>query len=368
MSGGKKPHVLHVITGLEVGGAEAMLVKTLPKLTGYEHTVCTVLNDGPLAAPLREAGIRVVNLQAGSKGLWQAVRGFRLLAKEKPDLMISYLIHADLFTRFLAPLFGIKRRVAFIRNNLIGSKYHKLLLMERWTQWLVQSYFSVSQSVADMYVEKLGYPRKKFTVIANGIEEKPFLSAQPLSKKELGLSEKDVAVLMVGKFFAQKGHTYLIEAWPQVLEKFPQARLLLAGGGPLEQEIKGMVTAADLDNSVRFLGVRSDVPRLLKTCDVFVFPTLFEGMSNALLEAMISECAIVTTDIPENREVATEEEVVFVPSRNATALAQALNQTLQDEKMRKEMGKKARARVERDFIVSRTVATLNAAYERSLTL
>ncbi len=360
-----RPSILHVITGLQVGGAEMMLVKTLPALKKYDHTVCVLLGDGPLAAPLREGGVRVVVLDLRRHPLRGLITFWRLCRK-RPSLLISYLIHADLFTRFLAPLFGVKRRICFIRNNLIGSKYHRLLQIERATQRLVQGYFSVSQSVVDAYIRELRYPAKKMTVIANGLIPDPIIKAQPLSRAELGAAEGVPLVLMVGKFFAQKGHRYLIEAWPAVQRAFPTARLLLAGGGPLEGEIRVQVKKRGFEGQIQFLGVRSDIPRLLKTADVFVFPTLFEGMSNALLEAMLAGCAIVTTDIPENREIVTDDEVLFVPPANSEKLAEALVALLNDQARQKRMGACAKQRVQRDFLIDRTIATLDAAYQKAL--
>jgi glycosyltransferase involved in cell wall biosynthesis len=240
------------------------------------------------------------------------------------------------------------------------------LQIERATQRLVQGYFSVSQSVVDAYIRELRYPAKKMTVIANGLIPDPIIKAQPLSRAELGAAEGVPLVLMVGKFFAQKGHRYLIEAWPAVQRAFPTARLLLAGGGPLEGEIRVQVKKRGFEGQIQFLGVRSDIPRLLKTADVFVFPTLFEGMSNALLEAMLAGCAIVTTDIPENREIVTDDEVLFVPPANSEKLAEALVALLNDQARQKRMGACAKQRVQRDFLIDRTIATLDAAYQKAL--
>ena len=355
--------ILHVITGLEVGGAEMMLVKTLPELSDFEHTVCTILSNGPLAKPLEEAGIRVVSLNLKRDGLIAAVRAFRKLAQEKPDLCISYLIHADLFVRLLAPLFGIRRQICFIRNNLIGSKYDRLLRLERLTQGLVTAYFSVSASVAEAYITKRNYPRHKFTVIPNGLDPRAILAAKPLSRAELDLENDQEIVLMVGKFFAQKGHRFLFEAWSQVVAAHPKAVLLLAGAGPLEAELKALAKPMP---SIRFLGVRSDVPPLLKTADIFVFPTLFEGMSNALLEAMTAGAAIVTTNIPENLEVAPTDAVRYVAPSTVAPLAEAIIALLEHPEERAALGAKAKHHVLDTYRIEHTVAKLRDAYHSIL--
>lgn len=343
-----------------------MLLKTLPALNDYEHEVCTLLEKGPLAEPLEKAGVKVVSLEIKKDGLLTGVRRFWGLTRSKPDLCISYLIHADLFVRFFGVLFGLKPRVVFIRNNLLGSQYDKLLRLERMTSLLVKAYFSVSGSVAKIYQDKLGYPAQKFTVIPNGIVLEPLQEAKPLDKKELGLTSENKIVLMVSKFYPQKGHTYLVEAWAAVSKVFPEARLLLAGDGPQRAEIEAQVQATKLTDSIHFLGVRKDVPRLLKTADLFVFPTLFEGMSNALLEAMAAGCAIVTTAIPENQEVATPDEVSFVPVKDPGALAAAIIELLQKPKDCQELGERAYQKVFNQFRIELTVQKLNEAYRKLL--
>lgn len=361
-----KPRILHVITGLQVGGAEMMLVKTLPKLTDFEHTVCTVLERGPLADRLEAGGVRVVALDLRRhpfRGLGQ----FWRLSREKPGVTISYLIHADLFVRVFGRLFGLRKQVVFVRNNLIGSQYDKLLRWERKTNKRVMRYFSVSASVARMYQEQHGYDPKQFTVIPNGIEVEKFSAAKPLFRKDLGLEPGQPCALMVGKFYEQKGHDYLIEAWERVSKQVPDARLFLAGDGPTKDKIMTMVSERGLQKSVTFLGVRSDVPQLLKTADVFVFPTLFEGMSNALLEAMAAGCCILTTNIPENQEVAEEGQVRFVPPANSERLAEVLTELLKLAPGRRAtLGKKAFEQVTSRFSIEQTVATLNTAYKELL--
>lgn len=360
-----KPKILHVITGLEVGGAEMMLAKTLPNISDYDHVVCTLLTKGPLAEPLEKAGITVVALDLRHHPFKGLIK-FWKLSRQKPTLCISYLIHADLFVRIFGTLFGIVRPIVFIRNNLIGSRYDRLVKMERLTSFLVSRYFSVSASVAAIYQKKLGYPAKKFVIIPNGIEIKKFSEAQPLSRKDLLYKDEQLLVLMVGKFYQQKGHFYLIEAWKNVVSEFPTARLLLAGDGPLKKEIENQVKQANLEESVQFLGVRSDVPRLLKTTDVFVFPTLFEGMSNALLEAMAAGCAIVTTNIPENKEVATQEEVCFISPASVDQLATSLKSVLADSSLRENLGANAYQKVLAQFSIEETIAKLKNAYQYEL--
>jgi glycosyltransferase involved in cell wall biosynthesis len=358
-----RPKVLHVITGLEVGGAEKMLVKTLPYLKEYKHVVCTLLDMGPLAKPLQDAGVQVMTLGIKQDGLFAGIRRFRKLTREPFTITISYLIHADLFVRVFGVLFGLQNRIVFIRNNLLHSKYRKLLLVERMTQSFVRAYLSVSSAVAESYIRELRYPRKKFSVISNGVDTSLFVQAKPLTRASLGVKKEQLLFLSTGKFYAQKDHSSLIKAWAEFVKEKPGAVLLLAGDGPLRDVIERQVANLKLHDSVQFLGVRDDVPALLKTADVFVLPSLFEGMSNALLEAMSAGRIIVASDITENREVISEEEGILVKAKNPNSLLDGLRRAASlSPSQVKTYQQAAELRAVQQFDISQSISRLNKIY------
>ena len=137
------------------------------------------------------------------------------------------------------------------------------------------------------------------------------------------------SIVCVGRLSEQKGHRFLLEAMREVLAVHPEARLLMAGDGHLRRQLEEQ--AAPLGDRVAFLGLREDVPALLASADLFVFPSLWEGQGNALLEAMTVGPATVATDIPSTREtVADGKEALLVAPANPGALAGAMLRALGD--------------------------------------
>ena len=171
-------------------------------------------------------------------------------------------------------------------------------------------------------------------------------------------------LLCVGRLAEQKGHRFLLEAMPAILDAHPDAHLLLAGDGHLLRDLQEQ--ARPLGDRVSFLGVREDVPALMAAADLFVFPSLWEGQGNALLEAMAVGVPIVATDIPSTREtIADGEHALLVPPGDAPALAAAVNRVLADPDLAARLADAARIRAQ-DYDIERTTRHLEAVYTRLL--
>jgi glycosyltransferase involved in cell wall biosynthesis len=133
----------------------------------------------------------------------------------------------------------------------------------------------------------------------------------------------------VGRLTYQKGQKFLVEAMPMVLKEFPRTVLLIVGDGPAGNELRGLVKQRGIDDRIIFTGSRRDVPEMLAAMDIFVFPSLWEGLPNALVEAMAARKPIIATDIKPNREVLGSEQAgVFVPCEDSAAIAAAIRQLL----------------------------------------
>ena len=180
-------------------------------------------------------------------------------------------------------------------------------------------------------------------VIPNGLDLTRFGKAPD---QDLAAS-LDVAgrpcVIVVSNFIRYKGHEYFLRAWSQVLVEFPSAVALLAGDGVFRAEIERICDDLNIRHSVRFLGVRSDVPALLALADVYVHPSLQEGYSNALLEAMAAGKAVVATAVGGNVEAVSDGVTgLLVPPADAVALERAIARLLGDSHTARAMGERAR--------------------------
>ncbi len=215
--------------------------------------------------------------------------------------------------------------------------------------------------------ERAELPAEKLNVVQNGIEP---CSAAPKREElltELGLSNGALLALTVGRMAEQKAHTYLLEAMPPLLESRPEAHLLLVGTGPLEEELQGQAERLGLGGHVHFLGRRSDVPRLMAACDLFVLPSLFEGLPLVALEAMSLGRPVVGTKVCGTEE-AVRDGVTgrLVEPRNSRRLAEAMAEALGDPELRRRWGRAGQERVRTQFSAERMARETAAIYENML--
>lgn len=319
-----KKLVVHLISSLGNGGCENMLLRTLPLMSEFEHTVVVLKTRGELAPKFEKAGIKVL--------------GFNNIFKLKPDLILTYLFHADVIGRLFLPLFFKIKIVPFLRTTYNHPKYMVARIFEKLTKNLVLNYLANSQSVVNFYSDNYKINKNKFTVIPNGINVKFYDGIKPVD-------HKIKTIICVANLHINKGHKYLLEAFEQVYKINNNIKLVLVGDGVEKDNLQSQVSNYRSKNKVEFLGNRHDVPRLLKQSDIFVLPTLFEGMSNALMEAMVCNLPIITTDIPENKTILDTDSALLVPVENSQMIAKNIKLLLSDSKLATKLGKNARQKI-----------------------
>lgn len=325
--------ILHLITGLEIGGAEMMMLKTLPRMqSDFNNRVCCIMGHGPMGEKLEAAGIPVYYLNLRNIFDLAVIIRFKKIARDfQPDILATYLIHADLFGRILGKIFGIKKIVCSVRVKLVQAKYLPLLFLDALTSPLVTHYHFNSQTVADMYHKFFFLPKSKIIVIPNGLEiEKYSIPIDAHAKKrELGIPQDKIVIGCVAKLRQQKGHKYLMSAFAEVFKNNQNIFLLLAGDGDERKNIEKQIKDFNIQNSALLLGNRNDIPELLQVIDIFVLPTLFEGMSNALMEAMAAGKPIIATDIPENKELIINNiSGILASAKNPKSIADSIRELI----------------------------------------
>jgi len=185
-------------------------------------------------------------------------------------------------------------------------------------------------------------------------------------RAELGLGD-EFTILSTGRLAEQKGLEYLIHAAPLLRQDLPHARILLAGDGPLGNKLARLVSSLGLDDTVTLLGRRSNVGDLLAASDLIVLPSLWEGLSISLLEAMAAGRPIVTTSIGSNREVTNDgEAAVLVPPKDVASLAEAIRSLATDAPRLQELGRRAQEVQRERYGLPRMLDAYMAEYDRLL--
>ena len=365
----RQVNLLLLITELNVGGAEKMVAQTATHLSKerYRALVSCLYGSGSVADAIKAAGIPVIDL--GAQGKWDlrvACRLFSLLRGEEVQILHSFMFHADVLGRIIGKLARVPIIISSRRNVEIGGQTRELV--NRWTASLADRTIAVSEQVREVEIQRSGVDPSKVVTIYNGVDLKKFRGINPAKGKELKRQFSiDIGTPVIGtvaSFHKRKGYPYLIESLPLVLQRFPKAKALLIGDGHLRQSIRRKAEDLGLSSSVIFTGIRHDIPELLSIFDVFVLPSLWEGMPNVILEAMAANKPVVATRVGGIPEVVEDGVTgLLVPPRDPEALAEAIIALLQDRERAKAMGRAGRERVEKYFTVERMVQKTEALYE-----
>lgn len=336
----RKKRILHIIQSLGNGGCENMLLRTLPRLTGeFEHHIITLHALGELAPQFSAKGITVTTIhQAGILDFPSYKRLLTEVQKFSPNVIVTYLFHADMIGRLFLQRKITTPCIPFLRTTYNHPRYFVARLCEWITKPLVKQYLANSEAVKNFYVKHIGVHPEKVTVIPNGLDIDYFDSINPDQKlKELlGIKADDFVIICVANLHINKGHRYLLEAFENIYSEHPNTHLLVVGDGTEHKNLIFQIKNYSSKNNISFLGRRTDVPALLKISNCFILPTLFEGQSNAILEAMASGLPVITTDIPENQELINHKQNGWlVPSKSITALTKAIETLYSDSSLQK---------------------------------
>ncbi|NUM43749.1 MAG: glycosyltransferase family 4 protein [Anaerolineales bacterium] len=359
-----------LVTQLELAGAQKVAFTQARYFHrhGYETTLCffydkynlltTVQQQEPFEIVSLEAKVAgksaLTNILYTIRALW---RLYWLLRNKRIQILETLTHYSNILGILVGWLAGVPIRISSQRNTLIG--------FPKWFLWLdatlvnsklVDLMISVSEETRRFCIENEGMFPEKITTILNGINlteyenttEKKNAALQ--IRSALNIPQNSPVILTVGRLHPQKGHPYLIESAPQILAKFPDSIFVFAGEGDERQSIENHILRLGLPDHFRLLGVREDVPVLLQMADLFVLPSIFEGLPNVVLEAMASHRAVVATKVDGTQEVVVEQDTgLLVPKADPDTLAQAIIFLLQNTAQREQMGLNGYLRVREHF-------------------
>jgi glycosyltransferase involved in cell wall biosynthesis len=337
----------------ELGGAEISLLMLLGGLDRDRWTPTLLLDDDSGADLLAEraAGLdtavrRVAPMPLGLAGARRAAGLARRLRRERPAVFHAHMswplagkwpLAAAVVSR--VPSVGTVQLIP--EFELERSSYRQLRALARG----VGRYAAVSRDIAAELVERFHWPPDKIEIVYNAVRLERFQAPAPPGLRE-ELAGGRPLVLTCARLDEQKGHDVLLHAATEL----PGVAFAFAGDGPLRAELEALASGLGLGDRVRFLGRRDDVPALLAACDVFALPSLYEGSSLAVLEAMAARRAVVSSAIGGTEELIEDgHSGLLVPPGDSEALRSALGRALGDADLREALAGAARERVERDF-------------------
>lgn len=361
-------HVVHLIEALGPGGAERLLYTNLKHLE-REHVRSTVFTVFSTAShwvePIRQLGVTVESLNCKRpRDLPAGVARLRSwLRKNRVDLIHTHLWAANIVGRLAGRLSGVPV-VSSIHNpdhepevwaddaEVSLNKRQLARNLDRWTaRYGCQRLVAVSEYVRQSAHRHLHFPLSRIDLLYNPIDvdalEVSVDHERETLMRECGLDEKSLLLLNVARVSPQKGLLFAIRAMPAILRDFPLAHLVSVGATTDPQWLKQLLAEAGalgVADKVHILGARRDVAAFLRTCDLFVFPSLYEGLGIALIEAMAAGCACVASRVGPIPEVVRHGiDGWLVPPGDSESLARGVCELLADPARRGALGQAAKA-------------------------
>jgi sugar transferase (PEP-CTERM/EpsH1 system associated) len=371
------PLIAHVLFRLSVGGLENGVVNLINRIPPerYRHAVVCLTDYTDFAKRIQRDDVEIIALhkkEGQDFGLyWRLLQTFRRL---KPAIVHSRNL-AALEAQLPALLAGVPGRVHGEHGWDVSDpkgQVRKYQLLRRAFIPLVKAYIPLSRELEAYLLDPVGVPLRKLNRIYNGVDNDRFSPQPGHAALPPGFANADSIVIgTVGRMHGVKDQLNLAQAFVKLCQQQPetaaQLRLVFVGDGPLREECRQLLQDNHLESQAWLPGSRDDVPRLMQAMDVFVLPSLAEGISNTILEAMSCGLPVVATDVGGNAELVVAGETGrIVPSADPQALANALAEYVCNPDLIQQHGEAGRVRIEQHFSMQAMVDAYMGVYDKVL--
>lgn len=369
--------MLCLITALTGGGAEMMLYRLMSRLdrTKFRPQVISMMELGPVGEKIRALGVPVRSLEMsqGVPNPLAVLKLVRWLQCDKPDVIQTWMYHADLLGGLAARLAGgipVSWGIRHSDLSLEGNRRLTLLTVKACapiSRWFPTKIVCCSEASREVHAA-VGYATDKMIVIPNGIDPelfRPNPKARETIRRRLGISDDAPVIGMVGRFHPQKDHYNFVQAAQYLSRSIQDVRFLLCGEDVTweNEELVKWINDAGIRERVFLLGKRDDIPELTAAFDIASLSSMGEGFPNVVVEAMACAVPCVVTDVGESARIVGDTGVV-VPRRDPQALANAWLKVLTmggDD--RKQLGLSARERVIEHYSLHQIVSRYERLFE-----
>ncbi len=359
--------VLHVIETGGPGGAERVFVDLVTHVDGgrFPPTVALLRGGDWVERALREGAISPTLLRSGGRPDLSLLRSLiGVIHANRIDLVHSHLMDMNFYASLAGRAAGVPVIATEHGDIHHPSKKGKIRgIKPKVISRLAAAWVTVSRFTRSELIRRYSVREEKVRVIYNGIPEPP--SPEPLRRRDLGLPEDAFLVGCVGNLYPVKGHRDVIEALPRLLREVPTAHLLIAGRGSEEGALRARAAELRVEDHLHLLGLREDVPALLGLLDVFLLPSLSEGLPLSLLEAMGAGLPSVASAVGGVPEVIEDgKDGLLFPAGDGAGLCGHLLHLARSGEERDRLGRAARATFRERFTLGRMVREYEALYER----
>jgi glycosyltransferase involved in cell wall biosynthesis len=353
-----KINIIQIIPTLLRGGAELLLLDLAKNLDRNRYNISILsFKGGPLEKDFEEQGIEmeIIGKKNKLEILWQI---YKYLKNKKPQIVHTHLFGADTWGRIAA----IKARVPVIittEHNINLSEGYFKRLIKKFLSLFADRIIAVSEGVKEYSIEEEGINPDKIEVIYNGIDLNNFPFR---GSKEISL--ENIKAGVIARLREQKGHIFLIRALPQIINKYPGFRLKIIGGGELESGLKEAVSRLNLNKYVEFFGDRQDILQILNELDLFILPSLWEGLGMSVLEAQAVGVPVLVSNTGGLKEIVRDKinGVLFEPG-DSGSIFEAIDWALRNKAELPKIVSAGRKNVEDNFDLRQKIKKYEEVYQ-----
>jgi len=363
--------ILHLIDGFRIGGAEVNLLEQIRELKkqGFRQAVCSFDDIGSLRPEYERLGLPLHIIKRGHRFdprvFYQL---YCIMRRDRYRLVQTALFYADVVGVITAAAAGISARIS-VETASHGNRFFRPLhrhVMYRLAMKFVSRIVAVSREVKQSLIAREKIPTECIEVIPNAVDMSSFDigDADDTLKESIGITGRYPLLVTVARLDEVKGHTVLISALRLFKKKFPRFISVFIGDGPLRRRLEKEVKDAGLEEHIIFLGFRQDIAKLLPFFDIFVLPSLSEGLPNSVLEAMASGLPVVASAVGGIPEAVTDGyNGRTVPPSDPDSLAEALSGVAGDRKVCMEMGRRGKAVIAGHYSLQAQIESFIRLYE-----
>ncbi len=377
MPADSRPLILHVIHSLATGGLENGLVNLINHIPAarFRHAIACIEDYSDFRDRLARTDTEVIALHRSRVGVWNVRRALYRLCRDLRPAIVHSRNMSGLDALLPARLAGVPHRVhgehGWDVDNLGGDKL-KPALLRRLHAPLVDRYITVSRDLQRYLIDRVGIAAAKITQIYNGVDTQRFCPRSSAVRETWppGFATSESTVIgTVGRAQPVKDQASLLRAFAALVDDNPEwrrrLRLVVVGDGPLLGELQALARELDIAESTWLPGALRNVPEVLRDLDVFVLPSLSEGISNTILEAMASGLPVLATAAGGNVELIEAERCGrFFQPGEVDALTRLLREYIADPALRQRHGREARAIAAERFSLAVMVSRYQAEYEK----
>jgi len=357
--------ICYVIGQLSRGGAQRQLYELVQGINRkrFEPVIVNLSEGGFWSSELRKLNVKVIEFPKKCHKMAKLVNLFRLLNKFKPHIVHTYLFPANFYGRLAAAFAMVPVVIASERNlTEIGrDKTNFQMAIDKFLCAFSDAIVCNSHKAADVLINRYYFNPKKVLVIYNGIDISQYSEKKSTSKVA------PIVIGTVGRLSHQKNQRLFLEVAKIISESFDKlvTRFILVGEGPLRKELEQYAKDLGIEKHVEFAGEKSNVMEILQDMDVFVLTSFYEGMCNALMEAMLAGIPVVATNVGGNGELIQDGISGFLcPSNDALSIAEKVIVLLRDKDTAKQMGACGRALILNSFTADKMIKETEGIYNR----